>query len=53
MEVDKIYKDALLAIVGSSVNSSEALELIDIALVALQKAEEVEKKNGLQNKSKN
>jgi hypothetical protein len=46
MSVNEIYREALLAIIGSPVQSQDALELIDIALVALTKAED-EAKNGL------
>lgn len=47
MTVAEIYREALLAILGTPVRSNEALELVDIALVALAKAAEEEKKHGL------
>jgi hypothetical protein len=43
MTAVEIYREALLAIIGSPVRSSEALELIDIAVVAMARAQEEER----------
>ena len=42
MTVNEIYKEALLAIIGSPAFTEEALRLIDIAVVALARAQEEE-----------